>query len=68
MPRTRSLPQAEAQLLDMNQSPPEVKVALEEAYRTSQTVELLESSFTDPGEDYTAILINGMEIYRQAGY
>lgn len=41
-----------------------VKVALDQGLK----VEWVYSSFTDPGGDYCAVAIEGVQVYEQAGY
>ena len=41
---------------------------LREAFQTGKKVERVESSFSDPGEDYVKFLADGKELFTWKGY
>jgi hypothetical protein len=68
MPKVRKLLQAEASSLLYPFTPARIKQKLEQAYKEGALVQMVQSSFKDPGSDYNAVTINGVEVWREDGY
>ena len=66
MPYTR--PYTEADLAMDIFSTDEQKIQLAAALEAGKELQLVTSSFKDPGPDYCAVLIEGVEIVRVKGY
>jgi len=67
MPRTRTLPPGEVTLLK-GFFPDFIIETVKKAHQKKQKVEMLQSSFTDPGGDFNSILIDDQIIHTSQGY